>query len=70
MQVGHAGYLLIGEGTKTGAGAGSVVGAMTRFEPGYGDAMEILSTGKRDTLYPEMLGLDDADCSLLLISWR
>ena len=43
MQVGHAGYLLIGEGTKTGGGAGSVVGAMTRFESGYGDAMEILS---------------------------
>ena len=39
MQVGHAGYLLIGGGEK--AGAGSVVGAMTRFEPGYRDAMEI-----------------------------
>ena len=54
MQVGHAGYLLIGGGEKTGAG--SVVGAMTLFEPGYRDAMEISSTGNRGTLYPEFWG--------------
>ena len=38
MQVGHAAYLLIGGGEK--GGAGSSLGAITLFEPGYRDAME------------------------------
>ena len=60
-QVVHADYLMSGGGEKTGAGAGSVIGAMTLFEPGYGDDMEISATGNPDTLYLELWGLDDPD---------
>ena len=39
MQVGHAANLFRGGGEKVG-GAGSSLGAITLFEPGYRDAMD------------------------------